>query len=208
MSLLAKALVKAQKQFGPALKQSLNPHFKNRYADLAAVIEAVIDGLNDNGIFLTQVTHPSDDASVIIETIFIHESGEERSMGKFKVPVAKQDPQGYGSATTYARRYSLQTACGIAPEDDDGNAASKIEPRTAQPVQRQVAPPQQRVYQPLANRPEPSQARPVHPVPIREATSVEIDAKKKQALAQLKPPNVAPQTQAQAEALKKGPTNA
>jgi hypothetical protein len=60
----------------------------------------------------------------------IHESGEELSFGKLFVPCTKQDAQGYGSAITYARRYQLQTALGIAPEDDDGNAASASAPRT------------------------------------------------------------------------------
>lgn len=118
------ALVKAQKAFGPALKSSSNPHFKSRYADLAACVEAVIDGLNSNGIALVQKQHPHD-GGVSVETIFVHESGEQLSAGVLTVPAAKQDPQGYGSALTYARRYSLMAACGIAPEDDDGNAASK-----------------------------------------------------------------------------------
>lgn len=124
MQKIAAALVKAQKAFGPALKSSLNPHFKNRYADLAACVEAVIDALNENGIMLMQPCHESA-SGVIVETLFIHESGETMSAGKLHVPAAKQDPQGYGSALTYARRYSLMAACGIAPEDDDGNAASK-----------------------------------------------------------------------------------
>lgn len=131
MQKIAAALVKAQKAFGPALKSSLNPHFKNRYADLSACVEAVIDALNDNGIMLMQPCHESANG-VIVETLFIHESGETMSAGKLHVPAAKQDPQGYGSALTYARRYSLMAACGIAPEDDDGNAASK--PKTGTPA--------------------------------------------------------------------------
>jgi len=59
-----------------------------------------------------------------VTTVFLHESGETWESGPLHVPAAKQDPQGYGSALTYARRYSLMAACGIAPEDDDGNAAS------------------------------------------------------------------------------------
>jgi hypothetical protein len=117
------ALVKAQRAFGPALKSSTNPQFKSRYADLSACIEAVIDGLHANGLALVQKQHPHD-GGVSVETIFIHESGEQLSAGILSVPAAKQDPQGYGSALTYARRYSLMAACGIAPEDDDGNAAS------------------------------------------------------------------------------------
>lgn len=124
MKNIAAALVKAQKAFGPALKSNTNPHFRSKYADLSACVEAVIDALNDNGIFLAQPTH-LDETGVTVETVFIHESGETYSSGKLHVPAAKQDPQGYGSALTYARRYSLMAACGIAPEDDDGNAASK-----------------------------------------------------------------------------------
>lgn len=124
MKLIAAALVKAQKNFAPALKASLNPHFRSKYVDLAGCVEAVIDALNENGIFLMQATHECDDG-VIVETIFIHESGEQITAGKLHVPAAKQDAQGYGSALTYARRYTLMAACGIAPEDDDGNAASK-----------------------------------------------------------------------------------
>jgi len=124
MKAISTALVKAQKAFGPALKTCTNPHFKSRYADLAACVEAVIEGLNANGIMLMQPCHESD-SGVTVETLFIHESGETMSAGKLHVPASKQDPQGYGSALTYARRYSLMAACGIAPEDDDGNAASK-----------------------------------------------------------------------------------
>jgi len=124
MKNIASALVKAQKAFGPALKSSTNPHFRSRYADLSACVEAVIAGLNDNGIALIQQTHDSE-SGVCVETLFLHESGESLSAGKLHVPATKQDAQGYGSALTYARRYSLMAACGIAPEDDDGNAASR-----------------------------------------------------------------------------------
>jgi len=133
MQAIAAALVKAQKEFGPALKTATNPHFRSKYAALDACVEAVIDALNNNGIFLMQYTHPCEDG-VTVETMFIHESGEHMSGGKLHVPASKQDPQGYGSALTYARRYSLQAACGIAPEDDDGNAASKPKPEPKKPA--------------------------------------------------------------------------
>jgi len=133
MKEISAALVKAQKEFGPALKTSSNPAFRNsRYADLSACVEAVIDGLNNNGIFLMQSSHMCEDG-VIVETLFIHESGEQMSAGKLHVPASKQDAQGYGSALTYARRYALMAACGIAPEDDDGNAATKNAPVEAKP---------------------------------------------------------------------------
>ena len=86
-----------------------------------------MDGLNANGIALVQQTHECE-SGVIVETVFVHESGETFSAGKLHVPAVKHDAQGYGSALTYARRYSLMAACGIAPEDDDGNAASKRTP--------------------------------------------------------------------------------
>jgi hypothetical protein len=127
MKNIATALVKAQKAFAPALKDSSNPFFKTKYADLSACVKAVIDALNDNGIALVQNCHPCDDG-VSVETIFYHESGEMINCGILHVPAAKNDPQGYGSALTYARRYSLMAACGIAPEDDDGNMASRGRP--------------------------------------------------------------------------------
>lgn len=134
MKNVSAALVKAQKAFGPALKSSTNPHFKSRYADLSACVEAVIDALNDNGIALIQ-RNIETESGVCVETVFIHESGESLSSGPLHVPAAKQDPQGYGSALTYARRYSLMAACGIAPEDDDGNAATSAK-NAQRPAQR------------------------------------------------------------------------
>jgi ERF superfamily len=118
------AFVRAQAGFGAILKTSINPHFNSRFAKLDACIEAVIDSLHKNGLALLQKTHEYE-KGVAVETILMHESGEQISGGIFAVPANKQDPQGYGSALTYARRYSLMAVCGIAPEDDDGNAASK-----------------------------------------------------------------------------------
>ena len=122
------AFVKAQSQFAPALKTSTNPHFKSKYAALDACVEAVMSALNANGIALMQQVSPVDDKQipgVIVETIFIHESGERIHCGKLHFPVSKHDAQGYMSCLTYARRGSLMAACGIAPEDDDGNASVK-----------------------------------------------------------------------------------
>ena len=152
MKQIAEALVKAQKGFSPALKQSNNPHFRSKYADLATCVEAVIDALNDNGIALMQMTHECQDG-VTVETVFVHTSGELLSAGKLHVPAAKHDAQGYGSALTYARRYSLMAACGIAPEDDDGNAAVKTPPRGGV-----ISAPQQAKPEP---KPEPKPQEPV-----------------------------------------------
>ena len=132
MDKISAALVKAQKAFGPALKDKNNPAFRSKYADLGACIDAVMDALNGAGIALIQKQH-ANEGGVAVETIFLHESGEQMSAGILNVPATKQDAQGYGSALTYARRYSLMAACCIAPEDDDGNAAS----RKQEPAPRQ-----------------------------------------------------------------------
>lgn len=130
MSAIAKAFVAAKKEFAPALKTSTNPHFRSKYADLAGCLEAVNDALLNHGIAIIQETAESD-TGVVVETVFIHESGETIRGGKLHVPASKQDPQGYGSALTYARRYSVMAACGIAAEDDDGNAASRPKSRNS-----------------------------------------------------------------------------
>jgi hypothetical protein len=136
---VAAAFVKAQKEFGPALKMSSNQAFKqngrvSRYADLASCVDAVMDALNNNGIALIQRSYECKDG-VMLETVFLHESGEVLEGGMLHVPATKHDAHGYGSALTYARRYSLMAACGIAPEDDDGNAASgKPEPKPTSKV--------------------------------------------------------------------------
>ena len=140
MKNIASALVKAQNAFSPALKTSTNPHFRSKYADLSACVEAVIDALNANGIALIQKCYEND-SGVTVETVFLHESGESIDAGRLSVPATKQDAQGYGSALTYARRYSLMAACGIAPEDDDGNAAAKTKAKPAdKPTPSAVAP--------------------------------------------------------------------
>lgn len=124
MQKIAAAFIKAKREFQPALKDKTNPAFRSKYADLGACLDAVTDALLNNGIALYQETF-LDDSGVTVETVLLHESGEAIRGGKLHVPASKQDPQGYGSALTYCRRYSLQAACGIAPEDDDGAAAVK-----------------------------------------------------------------------------------
>ena len=138
MQQIATALVKAQKAFAPALRTTQLGHLNRKYADLATCIDSVIDALNANGIALVQRTH-QDEAGATVETLFIHESGETISGGLLHVPASKQDPQGYGSALTYARRYSLMAACGIAPEDDDGEAATAAVAKALKPVAKSVA---------------------------------------------------------------------
>lgn len=136
---IAPAFIKAKREFGPALKDKSNPAFRSRYADLGACLEAVDDALLNNGIAVYQETF-LDETGVTVETVLLHESGEMIRCGKLHVPAVKHDPQGYGSALTYVRRYSLMAACGIAPEDDDGNAASASPKAPAKPVKAAPAP--------------------------------------------------------------------
>jgi len=126
---LAAALAAAQGVMKGALKDSANPFFKSRYADLASVVEAIRAAFSANGLSYIQTVEPSDKDEVRVETTLLHASGEWISCGILSLPVSKIDAQGYGSALTYARRYSLSAAVGVAPEDDDGNAASAAKPK-------------------------------------------------------------------------------
>lgn len=116
------ALVKAQSEISHASKDKKNPHFNSKYATLEAIIDAVKEPLNKNGIFYQQKVHERENA-VCVETIF-HGPDGQMSFGLTTVPLDKNSPQGYGSALTYAKRYSLATACGIGSDEDDyGNGA-------------------------------------------------------------------------------------
>lgn len=121
---LHSAMAAAFGEIEAATKSANNPHFKSKYADLGAVIEAVKPALIKHGLFFTQHPHPSEDG-VTVETILHHASGDSFSLGSLFVPANKRDAQGFGSALTYARRYALITAFGVPTEDDDGNAAVK-----------------------------------------------------------------------------------
>lgn len=119
------ALSKAQAQIKPALKDKNNPFFKSKYADLESCWESVREALTNNELCVTQLQIQGVE-TVKIKTVLGHSSGQYISSITELKPV-KNDPQGAGSAITYARRYGLMGVCGIAPEDDDGNAASKAE---------------------------------------------------------------------------------
>ena len=123
------ALAAAQAEMSKALKDSSNPAFKSKYADLASVMDACMPALGKHGIAVFQPTF-DDETGRYVKTVFAHVSGE---MIECRVPliVNKNDMQGYGSAVTYARRYGLMGMAGIAPEDDDGNAAAKSPPPKA-----------------------------------------------------------------------------
>jgi hypothetical protein len=130
------ALAKALPEIGAVAKNKANPAFKvggkvSKYADLTAIIDA-LEPIRAHGLWYRQIAHPNDDG-ISLETIYIHEGGEELSAGQIFMPASKRDAQSFGSALTYCRRYGLQTAFGLATEDDDGNAAShrrEVEPAT------------------------------------------------------------------------------
>lgn len=119
---LAKALPKAQANLGDVVKKSENKHFQNRYADLSAVLDAIMPAFNDVGCCILQPT-TFDGTMVVCQTIILHESGQWIRSTLSMKPQAVT-PQGIGSCITYARRYALMALVGVAPEDDDGNAAS------------------------------------------------------------------------------------
>jgi hypothetical protein len=124
ISKIAPALLKAQKAITFAIKDAKNPQFKSTYADLSSVIDATKPALNDAGICFIQMPAPSDQGCLALTTRLIHESGEWIE-STATCPLQKHDPQGYGSALTYLKRYSLASAVGLYQDDDDGNAASK-----------------------------------------------------------------------------------
>jgi hypothetical protein len=126
MKEIAKALAAAQMEMGKALKQSQNPAFRSKYADLGNVMDACMGALNKHGIAVVQPMRETEFGRCVV-TMFIHESGDTLEC---PVPLilTKNDMQGLGSAYTYARRYGLMALAGIAPEDDDGNAAAAAAP--------------------------------------------------------------------------------
>lgn len=129
---IATALLQAQKAITFAAKDASNPFFKSKYADLPTVIDAVKPALNDAGIVFIQSATPSESGTLSLTTRLIHESGEWIE-DIATAPLQKNDPQGYGSAITYLRRYSLAAFTGLYQDDDDGQAAS-------QPVKKKQLP--------------------------------------------------------------------
>ena len=127
LSKIAPAFVKAQAAMAGATKSAKNPFFKSKYANLEEVINCVKEPFAENGLSFVQFPI-SGEGVAGVETIILHESGEFIS-NEFLLKCSKADPQGMGSAITYARRYGLQAACGIPSEDDDGNAASAPSPK-------------------------------------------------------------------------------
>jgi hypothetical protein len=137
---LAVALAKAQGRIKGASKDSVNPHFKAKYADLASVWDACRAPLSENGLSVVQ-TVAHGDGKIALETMLLHASGQWVG-GSYPVTPKAHDPQSVGAAVTYARRFSLMAMVGIAPEDDDGESQMN-RPRisTTPPHHSDFAPP-------------------------------------------------------------------
>lgn len=129
IGVISKSLLKAQKAMGNASKGAANPFFKSKYADLNAIREVVLPALNEQGITVLQLTTPGQqnlitgEVKEYVRTTLLHESGEFVSSDTEIVVAKRNDPQAYGSAVSYARRYGLQAMLCVGAEDDDGEKA-------------------------------------------------------------------------------------
>lgn len=119
---LAVSLLKAQMKMGAASKDSKNPFFKSKFADYGSVLEVVKVPLNEEGVLLLQ-PHFYVDGKTFVETTLIHETGEWISSQTEVICGKQNDPQAFGAAITYARRYGLQSLLSIPAEDNDGEGA-------------------------------------------------------------------------------------
>lgn len=130
---LYKALSKAQHEIVGAKKDSANPFFKSKYADLASCWDACREALTKNGLSVIQLPQRSGEKLVTLQTILAHESGESIS-STFSMPMKDDSPQSYGSTLTYARRYALAAIVGIAQVDDDAESGMYREPPPAKMI--------------------------------------------------------------------------
>ena len=164
---LALALSKAQAEMRNPIKDKENPHYKSRYADLGSVRDAVMPALAKYGLAVTQTVDRVGDADVLVTTLLHERGGSVQS--RYPIRPVKGDPQGFGSAVTYARRYSLSAlVCVAADDDDDGEAGSA--PQRSQPAQQR-----------------PAKQMPAHdaaPAPAKEGIPAEYAAKVKLLLGQ------------------------
>lgn len=131
------ALAAAQAEMGGVKKGSVNPAFKSKYADLSDVVQAVSGALNAQGIAFYHVPATADGERVM-RTVLAHGASDTRIECDVPLIVTKNDMQGYKSASTYAKRIGLESLTGVAPEDDDANAAVRAAPARQAPVKVEV----------------------------------------------------------------------
>ena len=134
---LSSALLKAQKEITFAEKDGKNPHFKSNYATLESVIDAIKPPLNNNEILFTQFFSDSESGFLCLTTRLIHAPTGEYLQDTLKIPLIKNDPQSYGSAATYARRYALSAIVGLYQADDDANEACNTNNNSAKKINEQ-----------------------------------------------------------------------
>lgn len=146
--LIAAAFVKARAKMGATVGKDAKGNF-GRYATLAAITEAISQALSDNGLAIIQEAS-MDETGVTIETTLLHESGATMQFTPLTMPLSQRTPQAVGSATTYGRRYALAAICGLAPDDDDGQAAENATAgaqRSQTPAKAQAPAPAQKTPQ-------------------------------------------------------------
>ena len=123
---LAEAMIQVQQTLSPALKDAENTFTNSRYATLHSVMNACRDALLEHGIWLTQYPVSVEADQLGLVTKIVHAETGQWQASLLTMPLPKKDPQGYGSAMTYARRYGLSALIGIVTEnDDDGEMASQ-----------------------------------------------------------------------------------
>lgn len=148
---LAAALSKAQSEIKGAIKDAENPFFKNVYADLASVWDAIRVPMAANNLAVSQTTSVTENGTVLVTTL-LHSSGEWIE-GTYPLYAKDNSPQSLGSAVTYARRYALQAIMGVAPIEDDGEAAEGRGLKNDWNPQREMAtPPKTTISEPQAKR--------------------------------------------------------
>jgi hypothetical protein len=122
---LPAAMARAFAMIGNVTRDATNPHYRSKYATMASVMDVVRPALSANALWVTQIPAECAEGWIAYETVLWHNSGDSLSLGETKVPISKQDAQGYGLAMTYCRRYGMLAAFALASEDDDGNSASQ-----------------------------------------------------------------------------------
>ena len=133
---LVTALALAQSQIKGAKKDSKNPYFKSDYADLTSTWEAARDPLTKNGLAIVQTMEPREDQTILVTTL-AHKSGQWIK-SFLPLTIVKKDPQGVGSAITYARRYALSAMLNICPFDDDAESSCGLNDKDVQEIKKYI----------------------------------------------------------------------
>jgi hypothetical protein len=152
---LAKAMLKVQAQLQPALKDRENPFTKSSYATLNSVMDSCREALIANDIWLSQYPVPVEPGSMGLVTKLTHADSGQWQSSLLVMPLPKADPQGYGSALTYGRRYGLATLIGIVTEDDDDGNMAGMDDRSRRGKKAPQNRPSSGREQPSATQPAP-----------------------------------------------------